>query len=50
MNSEPSALLIGTLIVIGDRAASTQGAGLYLRAGVGLALILMYLWARNSAK
>lgn len=50
MNSEPSAWLIGTLIVVGDRAASTQGVGLYWRVGVVTALILAYLYARNSAR
>jgi hypothetical protein len=50
MNSEPSVLLIGTFIVIGDKAATTVSGGLYWRAGVCLALILLYLWARNSAK
>lgn len=50
MKSEPSAWLIGTLIVLGDRAATTQGAGLYLRAAVGLALVIAFIYAKNSAK
>jgi len=50
MNNEPSLWLIGTLIVIGDRAAVSQSDGLTWRAGVVAALILLYLWARNSAK
>ena len=50
MRSEPSAFFIGTLIVLGDRAASTSGAGLYWRVAVVSALILAYLYARNSAK
>lgn len=50
MRNEPSAWLIGALIVIGDRTADAQGAGLYLRAAVGLALVIAFIYAKNSAK
>lgn len=50
MRSEPSAWLIGTLIVIGDRAASVTGYGLLWRYAVIASLILALIAVRNSAK
>jgi hypothetical protein len=50
MNNEPSALLIGTLIVLQDTAASRSGAGLYIRAGIATLLILAFIYARQASK
>ena len=50
MRSEPSAWLIGTLIVIGDRAASVTGYGLAWRYAVVGSLILAAIAIRNGTK
>lgn len=50
MNNEPSALLIGTLIVLQDTAAQATGAGLYIRAGVAGLIILAFWYARQASK
>jgi hypothetical protein len=50
MRSEPSAFVIGTLIVIGDRAASVSGYGLAWRFALITCLVVAYLAVRNSVK